>query len=126
MFTFHSGNVHIKLSLYLFTVINDAGVDSLELKNHVLSQAYLTCKDVDTRNILRKLLAQEMISLEDKQLVEHEKTTADKVEKLIDILQRKQIEAYFYFMEFLKDEHSQMYTKLKDAEMQKLQGLYTR
>ena len=111
--------------MYFLTliVLASAGVDALDFKNRVLvASTDVLCKEIEPRHILRTLLSCNMITTRDKEHIKHEVARSDKVEKLLDVLQRKPIDAYCCFVQCLRNEPGDTFKKIKDIETRILHG----
>ena len=96
---------------------------ALEIKTQILTEAgEHLCPHLDPQNILRKLKYKCVISIGDKEEVDHVVTSSGKVDKILDILSRKPVEAYYKFMEILRKERSDLYQTVKDIENRLIAG----
>ena len=84
----------------------------------------ILCRELEPADLLRTLFAHNMISYDDKQRVESERTDRDKVDKLLMILQRvpKTVDAYCYCMEYFERMLPTLYQKVKELENQEIEA----
>ena len=84
--------------------------DKLHIVEKILMKAtQVLCDNLQPKDILISLKSRGTLTTDDVERIESEKTTSDKVEKLLDILNRKPVSAYDMFMEILREKRPDLF-----------------
>lgn len=89
----------------------------LEKMQQILDEAnVMLCKYLNPSGILLTLKANRALTPADVQRIDKKDTVSDKVEMLLDILHRKEKEAYFALMVALRKERQDLFNKVVEIE----------
>ena len=79
-------------------------------------------KALDVKRIYSLMWAGSNLSRSDVEDIRHEVTTSEKVDKLVDILNRKPKEAYYSFLDALYAVRPDLYTAVRKIQEEKIKG----
>ena len=91
--------------------------NKLQTMRQILRQSTkLLCESLKPADVLRNLKAEEVLTPDEARKIRAKATDADRVELLLEILERKPITSYVTFMEVLKTERGDLHRKVKALE----------